>query len=335
MLPFERVLGSVSLFQSLRPDEVGRVAARFGRATLAPGEVLSLGPDAALHRIAVVVTGQAELSVDLPGGGTLSSTLDPGDRGGDLPLLTGHGRPARLVARAPTTLALLDRAGLEGLLAEFPAVALELVGELAHELALRNDVARELDELHAEGLPPAELAAAVEDRREALLQRGAQVSRLSPGALFHRAVVVRGAEPPFWALTGFIVSLTVARLVVAGILHFGLEHRLFALVPGNDPNPMHVHHFNYGLVLIGLSGMAALFPLGRRVLRVLAFLFGVGCGLVFDEFALFWNLNPEYAQRLSLVAAALMAGLLAQAVYFREFWQAVLRRLVLTLRGAR
>jgi hypothetical protein len=127
----------------------------------------------------------------------------------------------------------------------------------------------------------------------------------------------------------------VARLVVAGILHFGLEHRLFALVPGNDPNPMHVHHFNYGLVLIGLSGMAALFPLGRRVLRVLAFLFGVGCGLVFDEFALFWNLNPEYAQRLSLVAAALMAGLLAQAVYFREFWQAVLRRLVLTLRGAR
>jgi len=64
---------------------------------------------------------------------------------------------------------------------------------------------------------------------------------------------------------------------------YTLEKRLFALVPGDDPNPMHVHHFNYGLILIGAAGLAALFPFGRRALRVLGFAFGFGCGLVFER----------------------------------------------------
>ena len=92
------------------------------------------------------------------------------------------------------------------------------------------------------------------------------------------------------------------------ILKYNLESRLFALVPGTDPNPMHVHHFNYGLLLIGASGLAALRPFGRRALRGLAFVFGLGAGLVFDEFALFWNLNPEYAQELSVIAAGIAAA---------------------------
>ena len=128
------------------------------------------------------------------------------------------------------------------------------------------------------------------------------MTRLSPRALFNHLVVQRGREPPFWMLLGFLVALGGARLVVGLILKYGLEKRLFALVPGNDPNPMHVHHFNYGLVLIGAAGLAALAPFGRRGLRVLAFAFGVGAGLVFDEFGLIYNLNPEYAQRSSLIA---------------------------------
>ncbi len=136
-------------------------------------------------------------------------------------------------------------------------------------------------------------------------------------------------------LAGFILSLGLARLTVATILKYGLEKQLFALVPGNDPNPEHVHHFNYGLILIGASGLAALFPFGRRLLKVLAFAFGLGAGLVFDEFALFWNLNPEYAQSLSLIAAGVMAGELVQLTYFRHFWTALARRSWLKLRGAR
>jgi hypothetical protein len=136
-------------------------------------------------------------------------------------------------------------------------------------------------------------------------------------------------------LVGFLASLGGARLVVHLILKFHLESRLFALVPGADPNPMHVHHFNYGLVLIGLAGLAALFPFGRRALRVLALAFGFGCGLVFDEFALFWNLNPEYAQTASLVAAAVAAATLVQLVWFRRFWGAMVRRTWFAVRGTR
>ena len=98
---------------------------------------------------------------------------------------------------------------------------------------------------------------------------------------------------------------------------------------------MHVHHFNYGMILVGLSGLAALFPFGRRALRLLAFTFGVGLGLIFDEFALIWNLNPEYAQSLSLIAAAIAATVLVQVTYFRTFWMALARRGWFALRSGR
>jgi hypothetical protein len=68
---------------------------------------------------------------------------------------------------------------------------------------------------------------------------------------------------------------------------------------------------------------------------VLAAVFGIGCGLVFDEFALFWNLDPEYAQTASLVAAAVAAATLVQLVWFRRFWSALMRRMWLAARGAR
>jgi hypothetical protein len=158
---------------------------------------------------------------------------------------------------------------------------------------------------------------------------------MSPGAIFRRLVVQQGAEPPFWMLVGFILSLGLARLTVFLILRYHLEKQLFALVPGTDPNPSHIHHFNYGLVLIGLSGLAALFRFGRRALRLLAFAFGFGCGLFFDEFAIFWRLDPEYAQPLSLVAAGVALVVLFQLTYLRAFWGALLRRAYLALRGRR
>ena len=67
---------------------------------------------------------------------------------------------------------------------------------------------------------------------------------------------------------------------------------------------------------------------GRRFLRPLSFLFGFGVGLVVDEFALFWNLNPDYYQASSRLVAALVVFALAQIVYFRALYATVWRRLV-------
>jgi CRP-like cAMP-binding protein len=321
----ESVLGSVSFFEHLRPDELARIAHRFECRRLQPGEVLRVEPELGAQRLVVVVSGEVALEVEARGR-TLRSVLVAGDRFGDVGLLAKLARRSSFTARESAEVALLDAAGLDAVIAEFPAIAPPLAEELATEVSFANDLVRQLLELWAEGLSPDQRTAALAERRAALERRGAKVARSSVGALFRRAVVERGAEPPFWATVGFLVALAGARLVVALILKYGLEKRLFALVPRDDPHPMHVHHFNYGLALIGAAGLAALFPLGRRALRALAFAFGAGAGLVFDEFALFWNLNPEYAQTLSLYSAAIALVVLANLTWFREFWAAVFRR---------
>jgi CRP-like cAMP-binding protein len=336
MQRLQDVLAQLTMFERLRVDEIARLAPRFGLESLAEGATRTFEASPEDARMIVAVHGHLRIEVDSPAG-SLRSELEPGDRHGDVALLSGCLRRVRATAIGRgADIATLDRQGLEAILDEIPAVALPLAGELASELRSRQDVARQLLELHAEGLPDEELRAAVDERRRAISRRGARVVRIGPRALFRRLVVQKGAEPPFWMLTGFVVSLGLARLTVFFILHFHLQQQLFALVRSpNDPNPMHVHHFNYGLVLIGLSGLAALFPFGRRALRVLSVAFGFGCGLVFDEFALFWNLNPEYAQTASLVAAAAAAAVLVQLAYFRTFWGALVRRAWLSARGAR
>ncbi|HUJ59134.1 MAG TPA: hypothetical protein VLX92_11600 [Kofleriaceae bacterium] len=331
MSELELVLAQLSIFEHLRPDEIGRIARRFEVIELAPG---------GRHRddsgrMVVVVHGDVALEVE-EGHGTLHARMTAGDLFGGVSLVTGYAKPFALSApRKRAVIATLDRAGYDAVLAEFPAVALPLARALAGELEVRDDFLRQLLELHAAKLPAAELSAAIAERRAARQRRGARVARGSTRGLFRRLVVQQGAEPPFWMLVGFLASLGGARLVVHLILKYGLEKRLFALVPGKDPNPMHIHHFNYGLFLIGMVGLAAMFPLGRRALRGLALVFGLGAGLVFDEFALFWNLNPEYAQEMSLVAAGIAVAVLVQLVYFRRFWIALVRRAWLGLRGAR
>jgi CRP-like cAMP-binding protein len=334
MEALESILSSLSLFEHLRADEVGRIAKRFEVTALGAGESKTFAPTMEAARLVVVVDGRIELEVT-SAVGSLRSTLEPGDRCGETALLAALPRKTTITAAVPSEIATLDAAGLEALLDAVPAIALPLSAELASELATKDDAVRQLLELHAEKLPAEQMTAAIAERRRVISRHGARVARNSPRALFRRLVVQKGAEPPFWMLAGFILSLGLARLTVATILKYGLEKQLFALVPGNDPNPEHVHHFNYGLILIGASGLGALFPFGRRLLKGLAFAFGVGAGLVFDEFALFWNLNPEYAQSLSLIAAGVMAGVLVQLTYFRRFWAALARRSWLKLRGAR
>jgi CRP-like cAMP-binding protein len=330
---FEDILAQLSLFDRLRLDEVGRIAKRFVTRELAAGETVALVEAGGVPRMVVVIAGRLRLTY-MGNAVETTATLEAGDLAGELALVTGRVKESQLRAESSATIALLDRAGLDKILEDFPAVALPLAEELCQELAVKNDAVRQLLELHAARLPAEELKDAVADRERDMARRGARVTRLSPRALFHRLVVQQGAEPPFWMLAGFVVSLGGARLVVHLILKYHLEQQLFALVPGTDPNPMHVHHFNYGLILIGLSGLAALVPLGRRALRIFATAFGIGCGLVFDEFSLIWNLNPEYANPSSLIACGTVAGLLVQLTYFKSFWRALLRRAYLTLRSS-
>lgn len=334
----ESALGDVSLFAHLRPDEIGRVATRFCCRDLSPGDGRD---DAAQHlhadslradhteaapRLYIVLSGLVEATVEDPLG-ALHLRMRPGDRYGAAMLLTESAYPVSLRAVKPTRVALLDRDGLASILREFPAVALTLVTELASDLRKRNDQVRRVLELKVAGLPPARVEKAIAHVRKSLSLRSAGVRHMNASGIFRRWVAAKGAEPPFWMLIGFGLGLAGARITVHLILKYHLEKHLFALVAGSDPNPVHIHHFNYGLLLVGATGLVSLLPYGRRSLKTLALLFGFGCALVFDEFALFWNLNPDYSQGMSLISAAIAAVVLLQIAYFRRFWQAVFVRI--------
>ncbi len=326
----EQTLAGLSIFAPLRPDEVGRIARKFVVASV--DDPITFTVDA--PRMLVVITGIVNLDLDL-GHAVARARLRPGDAWGEVQLLSGRVHQAIAVGAEPgATIALLSEESLREILAEYPVVGLPLATQLASYLGSKNDERRRVLELHAEMIAGDALAEAVRDEREAVVNRAVKVTRTGPRALFSALVVRKGAEPPFWMLLGFLTSLAGARLVVATILKYGLEKRLFALVQGNDPNPMHVHHFNYGLILASVAGISAMLPLGRRALRVLAAIFGIGIGLIFDEFALIWTLNPEYAQSLSLITAALVGIALVQVVWFRSFWAAIVRRFLVSRRRA-
>jgi hypothetical protein len=293
---------------------------------------VSIAPYAEAARLVVVLSGYVSLILNDPTG-EVRERLSPGDRYGEAILLSDFPRPLQLTALSPSELALIDRNAFEAILLEFPAVALPLAEELASELRARNDQLRQVLELTATYVDKTQLDAALHHLKQSFVLHSVAVRRISTGGLFRRLVINRGNEPPFWMLLGFLAGLAGARLVVYLILKYQLEKQLFALVAGTDPNPVHIHHFNYGLLIVGIVGLVSLSPSARRALRTLAFLFGLGCGLVFDEFALFWNLNPDYSQGLSLITTAIAGVVLVQLAYFRRFWTAVFEHLVRRIRS--
>src|SRR5690349_9498310 len=100
-MQLESVLAALSIFEHLRPDEIGRIAQRFERKELAPGAQLAC--DAA--QLVVVVHGDVDLEV-AQGGSPLRARMTAGDRFGLDALLTDYGHSFTVVARAPSAIAL-------------------------------------------------------------------------------------------------------------------------------------------------------------------------------------------------------------------------------------
>jgi hypothetical protein len=73
----------------------------------------------------------------------------------------------------------------------------------------------------------------------------------------------------------------------------------------------HVHHLNFGIVLLALVGAWLLLrqPTGRG-LRRSAIVYGIGLALTFDEFGLWLHLGGSYWQRASFDAVVVIAAVL-------------------------
>lgn len=324
----ETLLGDMTYFKCLRPDERVRVAQKFDLRLVAPGERESW---TALERprLGILVSGAVALELlDPVEGRAASFQASSGDSWNDLALFTGRNVPGEIEGRAFSVVAYLGREGLDEVLAEYPACAQPICERLALELKWKNDFLRSI-----RGLDPGWLGTwlyhfALQKKREHLRKRLGRMIRPTVQAAYRQAVRDRGKEPMFWVLIGFLLALVVSRSVVMFILKFNLQEKLFNLRPSEVGNPLHIHHFNYGFIVAFAAGLVAFSPLGRRILKTLSFVIGFGLGLVFDEFALILNLHPDYYQAESYYAAALVATLLLLVIYFRRFFAALLAKIL-------
>lgn len=322
----EEVLGSVEYFSQLRPEERREAASHFEVVTLA-ARSRSEWSDADPPRLGVVVSGTVRLELRPPGSRRrVKVMLHPGEHWNDISLFTGQPSEGAVVTRGGARVAFLESAGLEGLLASHPSCALPICKRTAAELKWKNDVLRGLQVLGSGAIDRWPMSLILDRKRALLRRRTGQILRPTVYSIYRRTIGDHGREPMFWVLLGFILAILVSRAVVMFILKFGLQDRLFNLRPSDVGNPVHIHHFNYGFIVAFTTGLLAFLPAFRRILRTLAFCIGFGLGLIFDEFALIWNLHPDYYQLESYYAMALLVTTFILIVYFRRFFSALLVR---------
>ena len=120
----------------------------------------------------------------------------------------------------------------------------------------------------------------------------------------------RRRQIPFWVLAGFLPTFITARTIV------NLHPALFFQVRG-----VHVHHFTYGIVVLAVVGFVSL-VWQQPSRRALAFFYGAGLALAFDEFGMWVRLADNYDIRAS---QDVMAGILVFLV-FAVYGLGILRR---------
>jgi len=130
------------------------------------------------------------------------------------------------------------------------------------------------------------------------------------GHWWYRNIVEPGKLPLLLALASFLlaflVTRTITRLIRAGRGPFG----------NVSPGGLHIHHVVPGVILTVIGGFGAVGS-GRHgvAASVCAVIFGLGAGLVLDEFALILHLADVYwteqgRQSVEVVVLAAALGLL-------------------------
>lgn len=107
-------------------------------------------------------------------------------------------------------------------------------------------------------------------------------------------------------LAAFLLTFVLSRITVLLIMTRTLPDFYFYV------GSTHVHHLNYGIFLLCISGAATLMlRLSARQRNWAALAYGVGLGLTFDEFGMWLHLGGGYWQRASYDAIVVVAAALA------------------------
>ncbi len=115
--------------------------------------------------------------------------------------------------------------------------------------------------------------------------------------------------------TTFLLSFIASRTLVILIMAKRVPD-LFLHLGGT-----HVHHLNYGIFLLSFVGATLLFvPLSDTAKQKMAFVYGFGMALTFDEFGMWLHLGGSYWQRGSFDAVIVVLSLFG-VVAFAPRWE--------------
>jgi len=114
------------------------------------------------------------------------------------------------------------------------------------------------------------------------------------------------------ALLAFLLTFILARTLVFLIMARRIPNLYLFL------HNTHVHHLNYGILLLaGVGGYLLLAAPTGDAARRAAFAYGIAMALTFDEFGMWLHLGGSYWQRASVDAIVVVAAVLALIAYAR------------------
>ena len=120
-------------------------------------------------------------------------------------------------------------------------------------------------------------------------------------------------------LIGFLFAFFTSRLVV-----YLISNNIgYPLLQYNVIGEFHIHHFIYGIVILTITGFLSLFIPNRKEHFWIFLFYGMGVGLVFDEFGLLLKLNPLYYQELSYVAVLVVTILLIISAFIEHRYRKI------------
>ena len=113
----------------------------------------------------------------------------------------------------------------------------------------------------------------------------------------------------------FLLAFIASRVLVILIM-MKLVPDMFLHMGGT-----HVHHLNYGIFLLSAVGAVLLFvPLEDRGRQAVAYAYGFGMALTFDEFGMWLHLGGSYWQRGSFDAVIVILSLFG-VIAFLPPWE--------------
>lgn len=134
-------------------------------------------------------------------------------------------------------------------------------------------------------------------------------------------ILNRRREIPFIIFFTFFVTFVITR-VIAYSIHLEIVPDFLFFIKTIYINGYHIHHFNFGIILLAMAGYLSLTDVVRTHVRKIAIIYGIGLSLIADEFGLLVTLQKDaYWYRGSYDAIIVTTVILLNIVYFGRFWK--------------